>query len=70
MVGLGGYKAALAYSTGYSQPFVRNTVRAELTAKVAQLPLMVWFGHGHNSDLARYQRPVTSWGVALEIGSF
>ncbi len=64
------FKLAAGYETGYRQPFRFNTFRFELSTKVLQLPMTVWWQRGYNSDLAQYYKKVTSYGVQAEIGSF
>jgi outer membrane phospholipase A len=67
---LSDFKFAGIYETGYRDAFKYNTVRAELGAKVIQLPMTLWVQTGYGSDLAQYYKKVTSVGIQVEIGSF
>jgi hypothetical protein len=58
------------YATGYQTPFAYSTIRAELGAHLASLPIVFWGQHGYMSSLANYYRPVDSFGIELRFDSF
>ena len=66
-----GFKVYLKYTTGYTNIFENNTVRAELTYLVkGWLPLSIWASHGYNSSLTDYYKNVTSYGIGIELRNF
>ena len=64
---LRGEKIFLQYVTGTENTFRFNTVRAEFSFVMGNLPLMFWVSHGYNSDLADYYRELSSGGIAIEF---
>jgi hypothetical protein len=67
---IGDGKLAVAYDTGYQDPFRFNTVRLEAGIQILQLPIVFWAEKGYMSDLSQYYRNVTGYGLQIEIGSF
>lgn len=65
-----GDKYALIYTTGYKDMFRYHTVRLEATLKIGDIPVMLWYSDGYNSDLADYYKRVGSYGIALELKNF
>ena len=65
-----GYKATVNYTTGYDRFAKYNTIRLEAAVKLRNLPIMVWWSNGYNSDLTDYFRRVNSFGVAIELTTF
>ena len=63
-------KTTGSYTTGYARPLKYSTVRIETVAKFNNLPFMLWWANGYNSDLTDYFRRVNSFGVALELSTF
>lgn len=66
---LKGVKLGLGLETGYSRPFRYNTLRLEARGDLAQLPILVFYQNGYNSDLALYYKRVSTIGIALELGT-
>ena len=64
-----GAKLAIGWETGYAQPLRYNTFRLEGRKDIAQLPLLVFYQNGYNSDLAQYYKRVSTIGIALELGT-
>lgn len=65
-----GDKYALIYTTGYKDMFRYHTLRLEATLKIGDIPVMLWYSDGYNSDLADYYKRVGSYGIALELKNF
>lgn len=64
-----GFKVVAIYVTGIGRPLAHSSVRFEFgTLRV--LPIIVWFSDGYLSDLAQFNKRVTSWGVAVEFKPF
>jgi hypothetical protein len=63
-------KTALIYDTGIWSPFEYHTLRVELTLNSYDVPLMIWFSRGYNSDVAQYYKLVNSMGVTFEFRTF
>jgi len=63
-------KFVLGYETGYHEPFRYGTVRAEAGVRLKPLPITIWWQRGYNADLAQYYKKTTSYGIAVDIGSF
>lgn len=64
-----GIKVAAGLETGYSNPLRYNTLRLEGRADVVQLPLLIFYQNGYNSDLALYYKRVSTVGIALELAT-
>jgi hypothetical protein len=62
-------KLAAGMETGYSRPFRYNTFRVEGGVEIAQLPFVLFYQNGYNSDLAQYYKRVSTIGLALELGT-
>ena len=60
----------LKYTTGYQTPLAYSTIRAEIGAHLASLPIVFWGQHGYMSSLANYYRKVDSFGIELRFDSF
>ncbi len=60
------------YETGYHKIGRYNSLRGEFTWRVGPFPVMVWAARGYdaNDELAAYYRDLTSYGIALNLGSF
>jgi hypothetical protein len=66
---LTGAKLGFGWETGYAKPFRYNTFRLEGRADLFELPLLVFYQNGYNSDLAQYYKRVSTIGIALELGT-
>ncbi len=64
-----GIRAALIYQTGYKDTFDYNTFRTEFTLK-SDIPFMIWYSSGYDSDLVGYYKKVESFGIALALSSY
>ena len=64
------YKYFISIDTGYSHFLSYKTYRLELSRKIWDLPLTIWYRSGYNSDLAQFYKKVDSYGINLDIGSF
>lgn len=64
-----GAKFALGWETGYGEPFRYNTLRLEARKNLLELPLLLFYQNGYNSDLAQYYKRVSTIGIALELGT-
>lgn len=64
-----GAKLGFGWETGYEKPFRYNTFRLEGRADVFELPLLLFYQNGYNSDLAQYYKRVSTIGIALELGT-
>ncbi len=60
-------KIYLEVRTGIEDTFRYNTLLAEASFTVGNIPLMLWVSHGYNSDLVDYYREMTSGGIAIEF---
>jgi len=66
---LSGAKLGFGWETGYDKPFRYNTFRLEGRADLFELPLLLFYQNGYNSDLAQYYKRVSTIGIALELGT-
>ena len=62
-------KIFLSFTTGYADTFDYNTFRAEWAVAIKNVPFMLWYQSGYNSDLVDYYKDVTSFGIAMEFVS-
>jgi hypothetical protein len=67
---VGDLKFSLGYETGYRDPFRYGTLRVEAGVYFKPLPLTLWWQRGYGADLAQYYKKTTSFGIAVDIGSF
>ena len=65
-----GPRMSIGLDTGYAQPFRYNTLRIEARGNVFQLPVMLFYRNGYESDLALYYKKGWSTGIALEVARF
>ena len=63
-------KTTGSYTTGYDRAFKYSTLRVETVSKFRNLPFMLWWSNGYNSDLTDYFRRVNSFGGAFELTTF
>jgi outer membrane phospholipase A len=63
-------KFVVGYETGYHQPFHYGTLRVEAGVQLKPLPITLWWQRGYGADLAQYYKKTTSFGIAVDIGSF
>jgi acetyl esterase/lipase len=61
---------ALTWTTGYTDPFRYNTFKIESGLKLINLPVLVWYRTGYNSDLVDYYRKDHSWGLMVSFWEF
>jgi hypothetical protein len=65
-----GLRMSVGLETGYAQPFRYNTLLVEARGNAFQLPVMVFYRNGYESDLALYYKKGWSTGIALEVARF
>jgi len=65
-----GCKVALIYETGLNDFAQYNTAQLELSTRILDVPVMLWFRNGYANNLAEYYKDVFSMGIALELRTF
>jgi len=63
-------KFVVGYETGYHRPLRHGTLRVEAGVHLKPVPITVWWRRGYGADLAQYYKKTTSFGIAVDIGSF
>jgi hypothetical protein len=65
--GATGMTASVSHTTGYQKPFRYNTLRFEGGVRIVDAPVVLWWAHGYNADLARYFNKSRSFGIAVVL---